>query len=213
MHTVGFSDLLSSYGFEGDAAPLALERLRERGLTRLGKKGIAASKLDAVKRAFAEDFARHCRKSNCLPPATDRRVPVLVSAAHCQSCGGSDNRRAVEELVAAMNGAGLTKLLVVGGSPGTRGDLERHCGGRIGLRFITEETPPGRKTVRQLLEWSDIAAIWTSSEISHKATACLRGRKVVKVPRRGVAALVAVVQDRCRDAGPEARAAGNRRSR
>ena len=213
MRTVAFSDLLSSYGFEGDAAALALERLCERGLTRRGKKGIAASKVEDVKRALAEDFARHCRKSACLPAAGNRRIPVLVSALHCESCGGSDNRRAVEEMVAAMSGAGMTKLLVAGGSPGTRGDLERRCGGRIGLRFVTEDTSPGRKTVRGLLEWSDIAAIWTSSEISHKATACLRGRKVLRVPRRGVAALAAVVRDRCRDAGPEARAARNRRLR
>ena len=107
-------------------------------------------------------------------------------------------------MVAAMSDAGLTKLLVAGGSPGTRGDLERLCEGRVGLRFITEETPPGRKTIRGLLDWSDIAAIWTSSEISHKATACLRGAKVVRVPRRGVAALAAFVRDRCRDAGPQA---------
>ena len=213
MCTVGFSDLLSLYGFEGDASALALERLCERGLTRRGKKGIAASKMDAVDRASAEDFARHCQKPACLPPATDRRIRVRVSAAHCQSCGGSENRRAVEEMVAAMRGAGLTKLLVAGGSPGTRGDLERLCGGRIGLRFVTEETPPGRKTVRPLLEWSDIAAIWTSSEISHKATACLRGAKVVRVPRRGVAALAAVVRDCCRNAGPEPRAVRNRRPR
>lgn len=83
--------------------------------------------------------------------------------------------------MAAMSAAGMTKLLVAGGSPGTRGDLERLCGGRIGLRFVTEETPPGRKTIRGLLDWSDIAAIWTSSEISHKAIACLRGGKVARI--------------------------------
>ena len=213
MRTVAFSDLLSSYGFEGDAAALAFDRLCERGLTRRGKKGIAASKMDAVDRAFAEDFARHCRKSTCQPLAADRRVPVLVSPAHCQSCGGSENRRAVEEMVTAMRGAGLVNLLVAGGSPGTRGDLERLCGGRIDLRFITEETPPGRKNVRPMLAWSHIAAIWTSSEISHMATECLRGGKVVKVPRRGVAALATIVRDRCWDAGPEARAARNRTPR
>ena len=146
-------------------------------------------------------FLRHCRKPACRPAAADCREPVLVSAEHCESCGGSDNRRAVEEMLAAMQAAGWTKLLVAGGSPGTRGDLERLCRGRLELRFVTGENTPNRKIAGPLLDWSDVTAILTSSKISHKATAVLRGRKVLKVPRRGVAALAALVRDRCRRAG------------
>ena len=69
---------------------------------------------------------------------------------------------------------------------------------RLELRFVTEDTTPNRKIVGPFLEWSEITAIWTSTEISHKATAVLRGRKVLKIPRRGVAALAEAVQDRCR---------------
>lgn len=39
---------------------------------------------------------------------------------HCEICGGGDNHRAVEEMLAAMRDAGAAKQLVVGGSPGTR---------------------------------------------------------------------------------------------
>ncbi|MCY3831022.1 MAG: hypothetical protein OXF89_18000 [Rhodospirillaceae bacterium] len=83
---------------------------------------------------------------------------------------------------------------------GTRGELERLCAGRLDLRFVTEDTTPNRKTVAPLLDRSDIAAIWTSTEISHKATAVLRGPKVLKVPRRGVAALADAIRKRCADA-------------
>ena len=99
------------------------------------------------------------------------RDPVIVAATHCETCGGSDNRRAVERMLKAMRQVGWRKLLVAGGSPGTRGELERLCAHGIDLRFVTEETSPNRRTVAPLLDWSDVAAIWASTEISHKATA------------------------------------------
>ena len=197
MHDVALSELLSSRGFEGESAQLALDRLCRHGLTRSGKSRIAEAKIAAVDEILGAAFLRYCRRPACRPAAPDSREPVLVSAEYCESCGGSDNRRAVEEMLAAC----WTKLVVAGGSPGTRGDLERLCRGRLELRFVTGETTPNRKIAGPLLTWSDVTAIWTSSEISHKATAVLRGRKVLRVPRRGVAALAAAVRDRCRRAG------------
>ena len=201
MRDIALSELLSSRGFVGKSAEAALDELRRCGLTRPGKARIAEAKIEAVDKALGGAFLRHCRKSACLPSAPGLRKPVPVSSEHCETCGGSDNRRAVEEMVDVMRNAGRTKLLVAGGSPGTRGDLKRLCADRIELRFVTEETNPGRKTVEPLLRWSDVTAIWTSSEISHKATAVLRGPKVLKVPRRGVSVLAGAVRDRCRRAG------------
>ena len=201
MHDVALPELLSSRGFEGAGADLALAELCRLGLTRRGKTRIASAKIGAVDEALGAAFLRRCSKPACRRDASDARVEVFVSAGYCEICGGSDNRRAVEDMLAAMRRAGYARLLVAGGSPGTRGDLERLCAGRVGLRFVTEETTPNRKTVGSLLGWSDIAAVWTSTEISHKATAVLRGPKVLKVPRRGVAALAAAVRDRCEAAG------------
>ncbi len=197
MRDTALSELLSSRGFEGDGAQLALAELCRRGLTRRGKKRIALTKIEAVDQALAAAFLRRCSGTACRRDARDSRVEVLVAAEHCEICGGSDNRRAVEEMLAAMRRAGCAKLLVAGGSPGTRGDLERLCAGRIGLRFVTEDTTPNRKTVGSLLGWSDIAVVWVSTEISHKATSALHGPKVLKVMRRGVAALAAAVRKRC----------------
>ena len=198
MRDMALSDILSSRGFVGESAGLALGLLCRLGLTRPGKSRIATAKIEAVDKAFGAAFLRHCKKAACLPSARETRAAILVAAKHCEVCGGSDNRRAVEAMLAAMRQAGWTRLLVVGGSPGTRGDLERLCRDRLELRFVTEDTSPNRKTVGPLLAWSEITAIWNSTEISHKATAVLRGRKILKVPRRGVAALAEAVQDRCR---------------
>ncbi len=197
MDDVAISELLASRGFEGESAERALAGLYRDGLTRPGKKRIAKAKIEAVDRALGAAFVRHCPDPVCRPPPGEEREPILVNAEHCESCRGSDNRRAVERMLAAMRRAGRSKLLVAGGSPTSRVELERLCAGRLGLRFVTEDTTPNRRTVTPLLDWADIAVIWTSTQISHKSTALLRGPKVVKAPRRGIAALADAVKDRC----------------
>ena len=197
MDDLAIPELLSSLGFEGEGAKRALQRLYGEGLTRPGKSRIATTKIEAVKRTLGAAFVRHRHKPACEPVRGEGRDPVIVAAAHCETCGGSDNRRAVERMLKAMRQVGWRKLLVAGGSPGTRGELERLCADGIDLRFVTAETNPNRRTVAPLLDWSDVAAIWASTEISHKATAVLRGPKVLRVPRRGVAALAEAVEARC----------------
>lgn len=202
MKDICLAEFLSSCGFEGEALEPALAELRRCGLTRPGKARIAVSKRQRVEDVLAAAFIRVCRKQACGRRAErDSREQVLVSADCCEVCAGSDNRRAIDEMVEAMQRSGKTKLLVVGGSPGTRDDLERLLGGRCDLRFVTKETNPHRKVIAPMHDWSDITAIWTSTEISHKATAVLRGPKVLKVSRRGVAALAQAVRDRCRAVG------------
>ena len=197
MDDLAIPELLSSLGFEGEGAKRALERLYREGLTRPGKSRIATTKIEAVKRTLGAAFVRHCHKPACEPVRGGRREPVIVAAGHCETCGGSDNRRAVERMLKAMQQIGWRRLLVAGGSPGTRGELERLCADGVDLRFVTAETNPNRRTVAPLLDWSDIAAIWASTQIPHKATAVLRGPKVLTVPRRGVAALAEAVAERC----------------
>ena len=197
MDDQAISEILSSLGFEGEGAERALQRLYREGLTRPGKTRIATAKIEAVQRTLGAAFVRHCHKPACEPGRGESRDPVIVAAPHCETCGGSDNRRAVERMLKAMRRVGWRKLLVAGGSPGTRGELERLCADGIDLRFLTAETNPNRRTVAPLLDWSDVAAIWASTEIPHRATAVLRGPKVLRVPRRGVAALAEAVEARC----------------
>ena len=140
MRDIALEDLLSSHGFSGEAVKLALDELYRRGLTRLGKSRIAVAKIESVDNALGAAFRRRCKKPGCRSVGRDGRRDVLVSAEYCEVCGGSDNRRAVDEMLTAMQRAGLMRLLVVGGSPGTRQDLKRLCHHRCELDFVTEET-------------------------------------------------------------------------
>ncbi len=141
MDDLPITELLSSRGFEGEGARRALETLYREGLTRLGKTRIAAAKVEAVDRVLGRAFVRHCRKPACRPPPGEAREAVSVSAACCETCGGSDNRRAVERMLAATERAGWTRLLWRAGRR-ARGELERLCAGRLDLRFVTEDTTP-----------------------------------------------------------------------
>lgn len=196
MQDVSLKEFLASRGFEGEQAERAFDELCERGLTRPGKERIAEYKAGAVDEALAAAFFLVCSKPGCREKADAARVVLPASSPRrCEVCGGSDNRRAVDEMLGAMSREGRKKLLVVGGSPGTREELRRLCGERCALRFVTEEKRLGRREAKPRLDWSDVTAVWCSTEIDHKITDHFRGSKVVKVRKRGVAALARDVRD------------------
>ena len=79
------------------------------------------SKLDDIAKALAAEFIRVCHKPVCAGQATgDDRAAVDVSPQYCDVRGGEENRRAVKGMLDVMRRTGRRKLLVAGGSPGTR---------------------------------------------------------------------------------------------
>ena len=103
MRDIGLQELLASRGLVGRNADMALDRLCEQGLTRPGKSRVAVEKIDEVDRTLSAAFARYCGKTACLPPTPETRKAIVVPAKHCEFCGGSDNRRAVEAMLAATH--------------------------------------------------------------------------------------------------------------
>ena len=197
MKDTELAKLLRSHGFRGESLQTALNLLVEKGLTRHGKIRIAESKIAVVARIFKATFVRHCRKSKCQPLSDETRQKVLVDPKHCENCKGSDNQLEVQRMVSAMIGRGCKRLLVAGGSKGTRSELKRLCKKHIEIRFITDDSNVNGRAIEPLLAWSDVAVIWVSTEIDHKATAVLRGPKVLRVTRRSVAALAEAVGEHC----------------
>ena len=196
MQDVSLTKLLSEHGFKGEDADMALILLQNRGLTRPGKRRISACKITRVSESLSETFIRVCGKDTCIRrSAGDLRQQVLTDARCCDICGGQDNRRAVNEMLHAMRSKGVKKLLVVGGSPNSRKELERLCNTSCELRFITGEENPVNKKVNAQRDWADIVLIWASTQISHKTTSSLHGPKVITVTRRGITALASTVCD------------------
>ena len=199
MKDVPLTDLLSDHGFERKDADMALILLQKSGFTRPGKKRIAVSKTSDVSEALKAEFIRVCRKDACIRGAAgDPRKLVRTNARYCDVCGGQDNRRAVDEMLCAMQNGGLKKLLVVGGSPNARRELKRLCNTSCELRFITDEDNPTKNRIVPQMDWADVVLVWASTQISHKATVLLRGPKVIIVPKRGITALAHSVRDSLR---------------
>jgi hypothetical protein len=172
--------------------------LEAERLTRPGKKRISDEKLPSLLALLEERFFRYCGAPDCLKVAQASGKEVLLADKRaCQRCGGSDNRRAGAELIEAFQRKGLRKLLVVGGSPSVREDLEAQVGHAIELRMVDGTERRTGDRARSDLQWADLALVWGASELHHKVSLLytqapqpLR-QKVVHVAKRGVAALLA----------------------
>ena len=170
MHDVGLSELLSSRGFEGASAQAALDRLCRHGLTR--QEPDRRSEDRGGRRDPRGGLSSALPETACRPaaPESPRTGPRVCRALRKlrrqrQPPGGGANagRNAVCRLDEAAGGGRIAgharrSRTALPGPPRTpfhhRGDH-------------TQQEDAGR-----LLDWSDVTAIWTSSEISHKRRPC-----------------------------------------
>jgi len=205
MQDLPIDALLDDLGYGTPELRAAARTVLEAdGLTRPGKQRIAAAKREPARAALAAAVVAAC--ADCAPAAAEdaaRRV-VVVEPERCAICGGSSNERAIGALEAACADAGVRRVVVVGGSPGTRADLRGRVRG-LDLRLVDGVA---RRTLRQArddLAWADLVVIWGATEIDHKTSALYTGANVVTCQRRGVTSLVETVLTRLK--GPTARGA------
>src|SRR5262245_5193310 len=93
-------EFLDSLGLTGEAATEARRILETAGLTTPRKQRIATSKTTLAHETIDRHLQRLCH--NCRPRALpDGRQVVPVPPPACAGCGGSNNGRAVREMVAA----------------------------------------------------------------------------------------------------------------
>jgi hypothetical protein len=132
LREVLIAEFLRDEGFD---TPSAAERARSvleaGGFTRTGKRAFVASKVEPAHAALSGRLIRVCGEA-CR--AVDRDGPgrareaVIVTHPSCEVCGGSNNRRAAIAAIRALERRGIRRVVVVGGSPGTREQLRRELG-------------------------------------------------------------------------------------
>jgi hypothetical protein len=198
MRDVDLRGFLDDEGYgHQDARNAALDVLRAAGLTRPGKQRMAEAKLPAARDALRRSLLVTCAHVRCQQRAAEdqsrTRVPAATRAC-CELCGGSDNRHAVEAMMASLRSRGVRRLVVVGGSPGTREELVRLVGDAIDLRTVDGTAPRRGREARDDKEWADLIVVWGSTELAHRVsnhyTTGPRYRaSVITVARRGIAAL------------------------
>ncbi|MDC0714953.1 hypothetical protein POL68_41275 [Stigmatella sp. ncwal1] len=187
----------------GLTLPASRERARaclaEEKIINPKKARMSEQKLERATALLAERFYRVCGAPACLQVAhASGREPVTVEPrTHCERCGGSDNRRAVVDFLEACHRKSIRRLVVVGGSPAVREELEDQLGTRLELRMVDGTERRTADKARHDLDWADLVLVWGATELHHKVSEHYTGmppplnRKVVHVVRRGVASLLA----------------------
>ncbi|MCP3097749.1 hypothetical protein LZ198_02535 [Myxococcus sp. K15C18031901] len=182
----------------GDSRARARALLEAAGLTRPGKARMSDPKLATAAKLLAERFFPVCADGACLKvaQATGREPLRVEPRSHCEGCGGSANHRAEVAFVESCHRHGVRKVVVVGGSPAVREELEAKLGRHIALRMVDGTERRTSDRARSDLEWADLVLVWGATELHHKVSGHYThggpaySHKVVHVVRRGVAALL-----------------------
>ena len=189
------------YGTPEDKAR-ARGELESKGLTRPGKQRISDEKLGAVKDALSARFAVLCGNPVCEQAAARGRELVrAIPQSMCEHCGGSDNKKAFLRLEALAGKRGVTKFVIVGGSPSVREELRAQAPARWQMRLIDGTERRTARDAQADLEWADLIMVWGGSELDHKVSRLYTDaagpsrRKVVQLARRGIAALLNAAAD------------------
>ena len=200
-HDVEIGAFLASVGFASKDLQTGRAALEAEGLTRPGKQRLSVEKLERAKRAIAAMFALHCTSVDCQASAAETGRITLTSNSRqtCTICGGSENARAADELVHS----GLERVVIVGGTPATRQELERLVAGRIEVRLVDGTVHRDAARARADLEWAERVLLWGATELHHKvskqyADVTATRHKVVHIPRRGIAQLLAAAVESVR---------------
>ena len=175
--------------------------LAAAGLTRAGKQRIANQKLERAREALWAGVTPLCASPGCQAVAPGATRPVVLAARdRCANCGGSNTRRAAREMVAACAGAGLERILLVGGSGKAHAEIrELTAGSPIEWRIIDGRNDrPTRRTAAPDQAWGQLLVVWASTELPHRVSQVYtedrpEGLPLVTVARRGVEALCQAV--------------------
>jgi hypothetical protein len=182
-----------------DSRSRARATLEEAKIINPKKARMSEQKLERAEAVLAERYFRVCSAPACtqVANASGRELLLVEPRTYCESCGGSNNRRAVGDFVEACKRKNVRRVVIVGGSPAVREELEEQLDGHIELRMVDGTTRHTEEKARHNLEWADLVLVWGATELHHKVSAHYTGgppavsRKVIHVTRRGVAALLA----------------------
>lgn len=197
--SVAIDALLSGLGFDTAAAKKRARAVLETaGLTNPRKQAISIEKQQRAEEAIADALVRVCGDA-CAALARDAsgagRRPVVVSGVTCEVCGGSNNRRAAIACARVLRAKGIERVLVVGGSPGTRHQLdELLSAGGLTLEMVDGTVKHSHKEALQRMNRAEVLVIWGSTELNHAVSELYTqeppaGLRVIKIGRRGVEAL------------------------
>ncbi|MBI4577234.1 MAG: hypothetical protein HY722_13330 [Planctomycetes bacterium] len=197
---VAIDTMLERLGFgHPEARGPARAALEEAGLTHAGKQRIHRAKEVSCEETLRGRYAVSCGRSGCVAALAGDSRPRLPPSgpSDCEVCRGSDNRAATAELLQALAGRGVRKVVVVGGSPAAREEIQRLLApAGLKLRLVDGTARRTGDQARGDLAWADLVVVWGGTELDHKVSTLYtdgRPRHVVSASRRGIAAVADAV--------------------
>lgn len=152
---------------------------------------IEATKLPRVEEYLRAGFVWHCRSSECRTEARDDGGPLLVvERLHCPYCGGSDDKRALRHMSAALESHGLGRVLVVGGTEKKHREIQAKSRGLpVVWRFVDGTAAKDDRYYRDDREWADVIVLWSGTPLDHRVSyhfADHRDRRIMTARTRGI---------------------------
>ena len=187
--------LLDELGYGHEAAhERAVEILVAAKLTVRVKTNIAADKRAKLVEVLTGTLVVLCRVCRESWTSDGREVVPSADPHGCTNCRGSSARRALDHLAIALRSRSVRRVVVVGGSPGTREELEKAWPAGAELRLVVGNRRHTEKDARANLEWADVVVIWGATELDHKVSQLytrspLAAGKLVAINKRGIEAL------------------------
>ena len=209
-HVLQIDALLKDLGYaHRKALKAARAAMLESGLTRAGKTGISSAKREPAAEYLRSRFVLLCARDECRHEFEERvrggrqdrnrKVLTALDEQHCVICGGSNNVRAAARLVRLLEMRRVRRVLVVGGSPASRAELDELLGSAVDLRLVSGTDRRTREEAQRDLDWADVVVIWGGTQLDHKVSNLYthgRSRGPVLAPqRRGIEALADFVAD------------------
>jgi hypothetical protein len=194
--TINIDALLQGLGFTTPAAAKRARRaLEAAGVTRPGKRGIAAYKRGDAFKAIASSLVRVCG-DECASLATDGREPVVTPAGGCEVCEGSNNRRAALACLRTLRRHGITRVLVVGGTATQQHELRDFIAtDGVDVAFVDGTSARhSQKEAVANMNRAQLLVIWGSTPLRHAVsnlytTEPPRHLRSITVSRRGIEAV------------------------
>jgi hypothetical protein len=193
MKDVAIDALLADLGLTDDAAGEARRILETAGITNPRKQRMRISKIEAARAEIDAHMRRLCH--SCIARLRDDgRTVSRVPVEKCSNCGGSSNRRAVDDMVDACRRAGLARIVFVGGSPSSRNELAALVDERIELRLVDGTRSPDRAAARRDIAWADLIVVLGATQLAHKVSTLYTRdpdarAKLITTSRRGIEAV------------------------
>ncbi len=135
-----------------------------------------------------------CERAECQPDAAEALI-VQVDRERCEVCGGSDIKAAFELLLRASRIAGVTRLVIVGGSPAYHTKLKDLARGTdLKLDLVSGRSKPGKRRARNEAER---VVIWGATILDHGTSAAYEhlGARLVRVTHRGISGMLREVAE------------------